>query len=301
MATEANILVYTKSAFIYNRIENAFSSKKNVHIICSVSISDCLRKIEERAAYLSCIILYSEEDEKEVLLEIVRISKTANRKIPIIMISTGYTVSFINKVINQGVSDIIIMPFTDQFLIERVYKTINKGNAKNRNVEIISLSLFKYLNGELKKAQKGNYPLSMMLTTLQYEDEEKYTKKQKNFFLDVFSDNLKGLYFDTDLFIRFDQKYYLGVFPFCSSQNESIILEKNTKSFNRLVFTNMLPADSKMITSFVSYPDNMDNIADGFRILMKNIRKDFSDNDLEIYFDEYGQIEYEEPEEALVK
>jgi len=44
----------------------------------------------------------------------------------------------------------------------------------------------------------------------------------------------------------------------------------------------------------------MDNIVDGFKVLMKNIRKDFSDNDLEIYFDEYGQIVYEEPEEALV-
>lgn len=299
MPMEANILVYTKSAFIYNRIEDAFSFNHNVHIICSVSISDCIYKIKERSAYLSGIIVYSDSDEKECLLEISKI-RSANSKIPIILISSGNTISFINKVINHGVSDIILMPFTDQFLVERVCKIINKGNAKNRNVEIISLSLFKYLNGELKKAQKGNYPLSMMLTTLQYDDEEKYTKKQKNFFLDVFSDNLKGLYFETDLFIRFDQKYYLGVFPFCSSKNESIILSKNIERFNRLVLMNMLPADSRMITAFVSYPDTMSNIVDGFKVLMKTIRHDFSDNDLEIYFDEYGRIEFEENEEATV-
>jgi len=203
MPMEANILVYTKSAFIYNRIENAFSHNHGVHVICSISINDCIYKIHERAAYLSCVIVYSDSDEKEYLLEIAKI-RAANRKIPIILISSGNTVSFIHKVINHGVNDIILMPFTDQFLIERVYRIINKGSEKNKNVEIISLSLFKYLNGELKKAQKGNYPLSMMLTTLQYDDEEKYSKKQKNFFLDVFSDNLKGLYFETDLFIRFD-------------------------------------------------------------------------------------------------
>jgi len=296
---EANILVYTKSAFIYNRIENAFSHNHGVHVICSISINDCIYKIHERAAYLSCVIVYSDSDEKEYLLEIAKI-RAANRKIPIILISSGNTVSFIHKVINHGVNDIILMPFTDQFLIERVYRIINKGSEKNKNVEIISLSLFKYLNGELKKAQKGNYPLSMMLTTLQYDDEEKYSKKQKNFFLDVFSDNLKGLYFETDLFIRFDQKYYLGVFPFCSSKNESIILSKNTERFNRLVLMNMLPADSRMITAFVSYPDNMNNIVDGFKVLMKTIRKDFSDHDLEIYFEEYGQIIFEENEEVLV-
>jgi AmiR/NasT family two-component response regulator len=154
MAMEANILVYTKSAFIYNRIENAFSYNNNVHIICSVSISDCLHKIKERAAYLSCIILYSENDEKDILLEIAKITKVTNNKIPIIMISFGNTISFINKVINSGVSDIIVMPFTDNFLIERVYKIINKGSARNRNVEIISLSLFKYLNGELKRRRR---------------------------------------------------------------------------------------------------------------------------------------------------
>ena len=295
MPMEANILVYTKSAFIYNRIENAFSHNHGVHVICSISINDCIYKIHERAAYLSCVIVYSDSDEKEYLLEIAKI-RAANRKIPIILITSGNTVSFIHKVINHGVNDIILMPFTDQFLIERVYRIINKGSEKNKNVEIISLSLFKYLNGELKKAQKGNYPLSMMLTTLQYDDEEKYSKKQKNFFLDVFSDNLKGLYFETDLFIRFDQKYYLGVFPFCSSKNESIILSKNTERFNRLVLMNMLPADSRMITAFVSYPDNMNNIVDGFKVLMKTIRKDFSDHDLEIYFDEYGQIDFEENE-----
>lgn len=299
MPMEANILVYTKSAFIYNRIENAFSHNHGVHVICSISINDCIYKIHERAAYLSCVIVYSDSDEKEYLLEIAKI-RAANRKIPIILISSGNTVSFIHKVINHGVNDIILMPFTDQFLIERVYRIINKGSEKNKNVEIISLSLFKYLNGELKKAQKGNYPLSMMLTTLQYDDEEKYSKKQKNFFLDVFSDNLKGLYFETDLFIRFDQKYYLGVFPFCSSKNESIILSKNTERFNRLVLMNMLPADSRMITAFVSYPDTMSNIVDGFKVLMKTIRKDFSDHDLEIYFEEYGQIIFEENEEVLV-
>jgi len=33
---------------------------------------------------------------------------------------------------------------------------------------------------------------------------------------------------------------------------------------------------------------------------MKTIRKDFSDHDLEIYFEEYGQIIFEENEEVLV-
>jgi AmiR/NasT family two-component response regulator len=146
MAMEANILVYTKSAFIYNRVENAFSFNNHVHIICSVTLSDCLYKVNEKAAYLSCIVMYSDNDEKETMLEIANLNKATNGKIPLVLITTGNTVSFISKVINQGISDIIVMPFTDTFLIERIYKTINKGNAKNKNVEIISLSLFKYLN-----------------------------------------------------------------------------------------------------------------------------------------------------------
>jgi hypothetical protein len=139
----------------------------------------------------------------------------------------------------------------------------------------------------------------MMLTTCNTMTRRS-TPKAEELLSRCFFRQPQGLYFDTDLFIRFDSKYYLGVFPFCCLKNESIILHKNTESFNRLVFTNMLPADSKMVTAFVSYPDNMTNIVDGFKVLMKTIHKDFSDNDLEIYFDEYGQIDFEEPEEVLV-
>lgn len=293
MALEANILIYTKSAFIYNRIENAFLHNNNIHLIGSTSISDCLYKIQNKGAYLSCIIINDEYEEKGALINLSSINKAAKNRIPIILISSaGKKITFFSKAIEQGVKDIIVMPFTDSFLRERIFKIVNKNEIKN--VEIISLRLFKYLNGELRKAKKGSYPLAIMLTTLQFENEEKYSKKQRNFYLNIFSDNLKGLYWETDLFIRFDSKYYLGVFPFCDSKNKQIILNKNTDSFNELVRTNIIPSDCKMVTSFVSYPDNMDSIANGFRTLLKNIKDDFSDSDLEIFFDEYGEIKYDD-------
>lgn len=290
MPSKVNIIVYTKSAFLYSRIESAFLTDNCVHVTKSTSVNDCIFKLEEKLFNLSCIIVNDECDEKETLTELSNIRKAALCNIPLIFISSSNKISFFNEVINQGVNDIIVKPFTDDLLRERVSKQINI--YKNRNVEIVSLNLFKYLNGELKKAEKGKFPLTIMLTTIKFEEKEKYSLKQKRFILDLYFNNIKGIFWDTDLFIKFDSKYFLGVFPFCDSKNEQIILNKNTESFNDLIKTNIIPSNCKMFASFVSYPDNIDNIANAFATLTKNIKTDFFDYNFDIQFNEYGKIKY---------
>jgi len=288
MYINANILVYIKSKFLFNRIENSFSEDISVRLLETTYLNDCLIRIENLSTNLSCIIMDDDCSEKEALLEIASIRKTAGNKIPILLISSGNKTSFFSQAINQGVSDIIIKPFNDDFLRERAVKLIN-ANC-NRNVEIVSISLFKYIKGELKKAEKGKYPLSLMLTTIQFPDDTKYSQKEILFFLDSYFDCLKGLFWDTDLFIKFDSKFYLGVFPFCDTKNAQIIYNKNAERFEELIDSNIIPSDCKMVFSNVSYPENIDSVANGFKTLMKNIKTDFSDSDLEFYFDEYGVI-----------
>ncbi|HAN21936.1 MAG: hypothetical protein A2Y15_06885 [Clostridiales bacterium GWF2_36_10] len=288
MLLEANILVYIKSKFLYNRIENLFFQDKAINFLESTSIADCLLKIENLSTNLSCVIIDDECEEREAIIGMSCIHKVSRKKIPILLISSGKKVSFFNEAINQGISDIIIKPFADDFFRERVLKLISKN--KNRNVENISISLFKYLSGELRKAEKGNFPLTLMFTTIQFIDEKKYSHEQKVFFLDSYYNVQKNLFWDTDLFIKFDTKYYLGVFPFCDSKNAQSIYKKNVENFEVLKRTNIIPAESKLIVSFVSYPDNIDTIANGFLTLMKDIKEDSSDSEMEIYFNEYGEI-----------
>lgn len=288
MLVDANILTYFKSKFLFNRIENILSSDGSIRLLESTYLNEFLTRIENLGSNITCVIVDDCSDEKDIAFELAAIRKVLVRQIPILMISSGNNTSFFSKAITLGVDDIVIKPFTDDFLRDRILKLIN--NSRGKNVEIISLGLFKYLKGEFLKARKGNYSLTFMLTTLKFEYEEEFTQKEKIFFLDSYFDCLKGLFWDTDLFIKFNSRYYLGVFPFCDVKNAQIIYKKNAESFETLIEKNVLPSNSNMAVAFVSYPDEFDSVENGFLKLMEKIQTDFSDYDLEVYFSDKGSI-----------
>ncbi|HBR31231.1 MAG TPA: hypothetical protein DD733_04015 [Clostridiales bacterium] len=284
MFLDANILTYFKSKFLYKRIESIFSNDAGVRLLESSYINEFVTRIENLGSNISCVIIDDSADEKDVSSDIIAIRGALVKHIPILMISSGNNNSFFASAVKLGVDDIIIKPFTDSFLRERVIKLIN--NSRGKNVEIISIGLYKYIKGEFLKAKKGNFSLTIMLTSLKFANEDNFSQKEKIFFMDTYFNRLDSLFWDTDLFIKFNSKYYLGIFPFCDTRNANVIYKKSAQSFEELKATNIIPSDCEMVVTFVSYPDEFDSVDEGISKLIEKIRTSFFDYELEVFFSE---------------
>jgi hypothetical protein len=186
---------------------------------------------------------------------------------PIIILTAGRQKSFFIEAMLQGATDFIIKPFTDDTLVEKVFKYLNAENSNN-NIELVTQDLSKCISGELRKAEKGNFPLSLMFLHFENKSDQILNDTMiGNFMLE----NMKDLFWDTDIFIRFASKYYLGVFPFCDERNTTIVKAKLIKRFEELKEKNELLENYEMISLFVSYPFDTQETSDVYKILIQRI------------------------------
>lgn len=269
-----NILAFVTNKTLFIRIKNIF---QNHHILVHEveSENQLINKIEDLKSNICCIIIDCDQADRRSVEKLHKI-RMINNNIPIVVTTFNKNKLFYMDAINCGVNDFIIKPFSDILLYERINKYID--SYKNKNVEIISLDLMQYLNGELEKAEKGNFPLSFMLTTILTEDKNVFFNKMEyNYYLRKYYDEISTLFWNTDIFIRFNSKYYLGVFPFCNINNSEIIKEKINKIYNQLIETEIIPKELKMVTEFASYPENADNLNTLLEVLKSKIKDQVPD------------------------
>ncbi|MBN2852491.1 MAG: response regulator [Clostridia bacterium] len=217
------------------------------------------------------IVILDVEVAEENAARLIKQTRKSVKDIPIIILSSGSDKQFYMKAMLQGATDFVIKPFNNDILIQKVFKYLNEDS--NNGVEFITMDLNRYIKGELKKAEKGNFPISLMF--LYFDNNEKYdinSVKNNSF---IFK-NMQDLFWDTDVFIRFASKYYLGVFPFCDEVNTKVVSNKLNTRFQELKEANSFLADYNLVQKFVSYPFDTIESDQVYKMLIDKINQSFS-------------------------
>ena len=223
---------------------------RNVNVSCVLIDGDCL---EDRGR--SCCTA----------------ARNVNRNLPILVLSSEQDKTYYIGAIRWGASGFIVKPFKDDALRTKLMECYNAQSIKN--VEFITFDLQKYLMGEFRKAEKGNFSLSFMFATVVLDDpEEQGNMMSQAYYLNLFYENIRHLFWDTDAFIRLNFKYYLGVFPFCGKKNIETVDGKINAAFNRLYTEKNMPRYVRLVLAFSSYPDDSDRFLDVQRILADKVR-----------------------------
>jgi len=191
---------------------------------------------------------------------------------PIIVLTPGRARNFFVEAMLCGASDFLLKPFANEVFLEKVYKYLFPENTQS--AEIVTSDLSRYLKGELRKAEKGHFALSILFLAFERDYESEENPAADSFIYE----NMRELFWETDTFIRFASKYYLGIFPFCDEKNTEIIGQKIKTEFAKLKNTNEMLRGYRMGSVFVSYPSDTNETAKIYELLLKKVREQLSQN-----------------------
>ncbi len=231
---------------------------------------DLRRLLNSRNIIVGCVLVDSDthDDKGRSFCTDVR---NINKKVPLLVLSSENEKSYYVNAIRWGVSGFVIKPLADDTIRVKLMECHQTQGEKS--AEMITFDLEKYLLGEFRKAEKGNFSLTFMFATVRLEDpEEQGNAMSHAYYLNLFYETIKTLFWDTDAFIRYNSKYYLGVFPFCTKYNVSVLEGKMLTAFNGLYTSRGMPQYVKLVSATSTYPDDGTRFLDVQRVLSDRAR-----------------------------
>ncbi len=176
--------------------------------------------------------------------------------IPIFVVTSNNKRSVFIRAMAEGATDYILKPFEDEFLLEKIMSVIRtKYQIIPDNINI-SFNIHNYLNTELKKAKKGRYEITILMCTL-YEIgseinnlvEKKYIEAVERFY-EISTKHI----WETDVFERYGSQTFIGIFPYCTSNNVEMLQNKIRHYFAEAVKDERNLSDLNIAIAAISYP-----------------------------------------------
>lgn len=217
------------------------------------------------------LVLLDLDIEQDYALALLKETRSRLDVTPVVMITPARPRNFFVEALLQGATDFIIKPFQDETFIAKVAKYIFPDTSVKK--ETVTLDLNRYLKGELRKAEKGSFTLSVMLLALSQKNETALEYNENTAAGNFLYENLKDLFWETDIFMRFASKYFLGVFPFCDNKNTDIINQKIQNAFQTMKQENKVLEGCELLSVYVSYPADTTDSAEIFNILLSRVRE----------------------------
>lgn len=249
-----NIVVLDSKPFINQRIQEMFSllDIKVTGVSNSMELFNFL-SINPSAPDMIIIELnLNNESGFDVITKL----KSKGIKSTIIILSLDNRRDSIVRGFKEGAVDYILKPFNDKDLIRRLLKYVDFTKTENIGEKIVQMNFQEYLSSELRKASKGNYVVSIIMIALDKKvDDKKGIDAQE--FLSTFDHiyiSLNELFWETDLFVKYGQQNYIGIFPFSDTKNTQVILDKIYKRFENMQSKEKYLNAYKLTNAFVTYP-----------------------------------------------
>jgi two-component system response regulator PhoP len=268
----------TLKIFILDNVKSIRSRVKlllDTNKVAVYEASNCTEflQIWEQNGHNANLIIMDIDLKDEDGFELIRKVREKNKEIPImILTANNYKSTFISG-IEEGISDYMLKPFEDLILSNKILKLISVSENLIENKVILNLPFF--IQSEFKKATKGKYNVSIMMTTF-YKPEKVLLNENNNEYNNVSQylyDNLKDIFWDTDIFIRYASQNFIGVFPFASSENKDLISGKVDACFNDLKLKDPKLKEYCLSNVFVTYPQDIKEDEDVFGALLEKTKK----------------------------
>lgn len=257
----ANIIVLENKSYVRQGIIKGLNSL-DINII---EVSNYIELFNElyKSKHNVDLILMGTNLGAENAFEIMDKLRKKDINIPTILLSADKKRSTIIRGIMAGAVDYILIPCSDELLISRIEKHLNLEKEENIEAKSLNINFKDYLTGELRKAAKGKYPVSILMILLDSDNKDIAFDD-----LNIIYKELKNLFWETDLFIKFGLKSFIGVFPFADQKNVSVIKEKINNLFVELKISKEYSL--KVESTSVTYPVDGSNMDELIEKLLNN-------------------------------
>lgn len=261
MRNNVNVIIFDKMTTTKIRIRRIFEDQ-GIKVSEATTQLEIMNSIDENENRSNILIIHIEGEEEEYSFGIMKRIMDKYSDVPIVVLTSITKKTFFMRCISEGASDYILKPFNDFYLRERVLKLIkNSGKNLKRNsitefTNTITFNFDEYIYCETVKAKKGSYAFTILKTTLdipQNEDNEDNVE-MNNEYVNIIYKGLKTLFWDTDIFIQYDEENFLGYFPFCPEDNTVVIEDKIKKKFEEIKSYDESLTNYDISNIFVTFP-----------------------------------------------
>lgn len=256
-----NIVVLENKSYVRHNIIRVLNSLdiNLIEVSNSIELFNELYKLNNDVD----LILMGTNLGTENAFEIMDKLRKKDINIPTILLSADKKRSTIIRGVMAGAVDYIIIPCSDDILISRIEKHLNLEKEENIEEKSLNINFKDYLTGELRKAAKGKYPVSILMLLLDSDNKDIGFDD-----LNIIYKELKNLFWETDLFTKLGSKSFIGVFPFANQKNVSVIKDK----INDLFIESKISKEYslKLENASVTYPVDGSNIDELIEKLLNN-------------------------------
>lgn len=237
----------------------------------------------------------TDHNMNSVQVELTRL-KTTSANIPILAVVSKDTANIVKFAMNSGIHDVMLLPTSKAFFMKSVQDKMEpyyekfkspESNTNNISSEFVAIEglegtpIFESLTFEIKRAQRGQYSVTFIMAHMTgiTQDELKHLFNNSKTFLR-----------DTDNVIVYDERTFIGVFPFVSKDNVIIIEQKFRDAFEA-EFTN--PLTNRIFMFSATYPDEETEISSILKRLESGISNSMLIDSIKTPLNELSKTEIE--------
>lgn len=258
------IIVFEEKAYMMKRIKDALKDSE-----CKVYEANTYKDLNSLLDLdlLDANIIIADLDfTKE--LEVDLISKYLDDHPETIFIVTApmLTKKTFIEGISIGASDYFLQTISNDELRRKINKYLKVDDQSHIAINVI-INLRKYISGELQKASKGNYKLSLAFTTLSNENNRAIPKNKTTAIAKYFSNS----YWDTDSLVIYGDNHLLSIFPFCNRETVELVELKLLHLFAEFKSTHIDMAKYNIHNTYATFPEEGISLEDILRIVERKI------------------------------
>lgn len=240
MSTDEKILVVDDSPIFRAYMKNFLSSRYSLEIEEITSARELYRYFSTFGAdnlLLIILDLYLPDGSGLEVLQNYR-EVSGRKEIPFILVSARIDKSSAALALKAGAKDVLAKPVNLEKLRERIDAILSSEYRLKERRPI--MEYYDQIRVEVKRAQRGNYPLSLLLAGIFTADTYLAFYKESSYrrIIDLeskYPERLQGIMRETDNIVNLSPSEYFFILPFTDSEGVLTVKEKLEKVYNGLI------------------------------------------------------------------
>lgn len=248
-----HLVLFDEKAFIRNRIKGLLSLS-DIRIHEATSYNQLVNLVDHDSFKVD-VIMADLNFEDPILMENMKEFREEHRNIPLIIFTSSSTRKFFVSAMKLGANDYILKSVEDNVLISRIKRnvglTVPAAAPGNEGVKM-SIDITRYLAGEIRKAQKGQYAMTVCFSSIMTNEGTAASVHVSPRFLN----QLQGTYWETDALVSLGLNHFVSFFPFCGKNGRHIVESKLQSIFETLKDSDTNLASCKLVNDYVTFPED---------------------------------------------
>ncbi len=261
-----HIIVFEQKTFMMQRITNILENLP-CKVYAALNYLELEHFLSLDLVQVDMIIAELDFDNNQEIEMIASYLKHYPNTKLIIFTSDSSRKAFLDS-IKVGATDYIIQSISDDEIASRINQHLSKETSSLIPTHLI-LNLNKYISGELIKANKGNYKLTIAFSSIINESGSHVDKEETSKVANFFSSN----YWDTDSIVIYGFNHMLSFFPFCNEEMIELVDDKLQYMFAQFKSQNIHLGKCELRNTYVTFPEEGLTVEDILKIVRRKIEK----------------------------